>query len=197
MAFTKKVEFSKKVQSILTKTEAKRIGVYTLPQFGKNPPKDKSKDEKYTEEEALEAIEEAVQYCGADNIVRFLNWAIVVKAQRMSNNDLRTASAGLDKASQARVTLLMNMAKRQAEAEVGDYDEKGELVIDRKSTAYLDAMRESLESNLKKAKFSDLRSAFDAVEGGEIQFDMTAPGSLFKDDDDDAKVETEEETATA
>jgi hypothetical protein len=115
----------------------------------------------------------------------------------MSNNDLRTASAGLDKASQARATLLQNMAKRQAEAEVGDYDEKGELVIDRKSKAYLDALRESLESNLKKPKFSDLRSSFDAVEGGEIPFDLTAPGSLFKDDDDDvAKVE-EEETATA
>ena len=197
MAFTKKVEFSKKVVSLLSGKEAKRIGVYTLPQFGKNPPKDMSKDEKYSDEEAMEAIQEAVDYCGADNIVRFLNWAIVVKAQRMSNNDLRTASAGLDKASQARVTLLMNMAKRQAEAEVGDYDEKGELVIDRKSKEYLQALKESLEGNLKKPKFADLKPAFDTVEGGEVNFDMTLPGSLFKDDDDVEVKESEEETATA
>jgi len=58
-------------------------------------------------------------------------------------------------------------------------------------------MRESLESNLNKAKFSDLKKNFEAVDGGEVFFDLTAPGSLFKDDDDDAKVETEEETATA
>lgn len=192
--FVKEARFTKKVVALLSGKEAKRVGIYKVPQFGPTPAK--VKPDTYSEAEAGEALQEAVNYFGTDEIVRFINWAIVVKAQRNSNNDLRTASAGMDKASQARVTLLMNMAKRQAEAEVGDYDEKGELVIDRKSNEYLAAMKESLASNLKKPKFADLKGAFDAVEGGEITFDLTAPGSLNGDEEVEVK-DGEEETATA
>jgi hypothetical protein len=192
MAFIKEQRFTKKVVALLSGKEAKRIGVYKLPQFGGYPPDGKPDGDRYTDEEAGEALQEAVNHFGGDGLVRFLNWAIVVRAQRMSNNDLRTAAAGLDAASQARYTLLMNMAKRQAEAEVGEYDKDGELVIDRKSKAYLEAVRESLDANLKKPKFADLKSAFDAVEGGEINFDKTTPGSLNLTKDDVVTTSDEE-----
>jgi hypothetical protein len=193
MGFIKEVSFSKKVVALLSGKEAKRIGKYKLPQFGPSPAK--VKPNTYSEEETGAALQEAVDYFGTDEIVRFINWAIVVKAQRNSNNDLRTMAAGLDKASQARVTLLQNMAKRQAEAEVGDYDESGELVIDRKSKEYLEALKESISANLKKPKFADLRPVFEGAEGGTIDFDLTAPGSLNGDEEVEVK-DGEEETAT-
>ena len=192
-------DFSKKVIAPLTGKEAKRIGKYKLPQFGVNPPKEKNV--KYTNEEAAEAIQEAVDYFGADEIVRFINWSVTVAAQRRSNNDLRSTSSGLDASSQARVTLLTNMAKREAEAEVGDYDKDGELVIDRKSPAYLAAMKESLTKNLNKPKFVDLKPVFEGVEAGTIEYDLTLPGSLSSEEkeaeSEDKEAETEESTPQA
>lgn len=196
--FAKKKTFTKKVVALVSGKTTKRVGNYSIPQFGGNPPDGKDIDTKYTEEEAGIAIQEAVDYFGTDGIVRFLNWACIVKAQRISNNDLRTAAGGLDKASQARYTLLMNMAKRQAEAEVGDYDEKGELVIDRKSKEYLEALKESLNANLKKPKFADLESAFKGAEGDSAKdFDLMTPGALNATPEEDDSDSKDEETVTA
>jgi Fe-S cluster assembly iron-binding protein IscA len=194
-------EFSKKVVAPLTGNVAKRIGIYKIPQFGVNPPK--GKDVKYSNEEAAEAIQEAVDYFGADEIVRFINWSVTVAAQRRSNNDLRSTTSGLDASSQARVTLLMNMAKREAEAEVGDYDKDGELVIDRKSKAYLEAMKVSLQKNLARPKFADLKPNFEGAEGGSTTYDLTAPGSLSSEEkepeaeDKESETESTEETPQA
>lgn len=189
-------DYSKKVVALLSGKTATRIGRYTIPQFGNEPAKKKT--EKYSDEEITQAIQEALDYFqGGDGLVRFLNWAVIVAAQRKSNNDLRTSAAGLDASSQARVTLVMNLAKRAAEAEVTELDEKGEeKPIDRKSDAYLAALRDSINASLAKPKFADLRAVFEGAEGGTIPFDLTIPGSL-NDSDEDVPAATEETQSQA
>lgn len=174
--FSIQKEFSKKVVALLSGKEATRVGKYKVPQFGPNP--EKAKDVKYTDEEVMSALQEMVNYFGTDGIIRYINWSLIVAAQRKSNNDLRTAAAGLDAASQARVTLVMNIAKRAAEAEVGVFDDKGEMTINRKSDEYLAALKDSITASLARPKFADLRPVFEGAEGGELEFDLTVPGSL-------------------
>lgn len=178
-------EYSKTVKSILTDTEIKRKQSYTIPQFGAE-----KVEADTVEANALSAVEEAIAYFGAAEFVRHLNWSLTVAAQRRANNDLRTSTAGLNAADQASVTLLLNLAKRTAEAECGATNEKGEMVVDRKSAEYATAMRESLEASLARPKFAHLRPVFEgASESGEtLTVDLTAPGSL--------NAATDEATAT-
>jgi len=193
--FSTERKFSKTIKSILTGKEVKRRQKYILPQFGPSPAK--SKETTYTDEEATVALQEAVNYFGVDAIVRHLNWSITVAAQRKANNDLRTATAGLDASTQARVTLITNIAKRAAESEVGDFNDKGELVVDRKSDAYVLAMRESLKASLAKPKFADLEPIFKGADesGEELTVDLMLPGSLNDQSDDDAETDESEPAA--
>jgi len=193
--FSIKREFSKKVIALLTGKETKRVGIYTIPQYGVNP--EKAKDVKYTDEEAMAAMQEAVNVFGADGIVRHLNWSMTVLAQRMSNNDLRAAAAGLSKSDAAQVALLLQIAKRDAEAECGTYDDEGELVIDRKSADYLAAVKVSLERQVAKPKFSHLKGVFagEGEDGKPFEVDMTVPGFLTGIVEEAKGDETVEETA--
>jgi len=197
-------EFSKKVTALLTGKETTRVGKYIVPQFGPDP--EKAANDKYTEEECAIALQEAVNIFGTDKIVRHLNWSLTVLAQRMSNNDLRAASAGLSKSDSAQVALLLQIAKRDAEAECGTYDDEGELVINRKSTEYLDAQKESLKRQIAKPKFSHLKSAFDGEteDAKPFEVDMTKPGFLMgatvesvKTDESGESTETPTETTAA
>lgn len=197
-------EFSKKVTALLTGKETTRVGKYIVPQFGPDP--EKAATDKYTEEECAIALQEAVNIFGTDKIVRHLNWSLTVLAQRMSNNDLRAASAGLSKSDSAQVALLLQIAKRDAEAECGTYDDDGELVINRKSVEYLDAQKESLKRQIAKPKFSHLKSAFDGEteDAKPFEVDMTKPGFLMgatvepvKTDESGESTEAPSETTAA
>lgn len=192
--FTAEKKFSKTIKSILTGKEIKRQQKYIIPQFGPTPAK--GKDTPYTDEEAMSAIQEAVNYFGTDAIVRHLNWSLTVATQRRANNDLRTSTSGLDASVQARITLVTNLAKRAAESETGTFDAKGELVVDRKSVDYVQAMRDSINASLAKPKFADLRSVFEGAEsaGEVLTVDLTAPGSL-NDTDEGTSSDDEDEPA--
>ena len=174
--FSIKKEYSKKVIALLSGKEITKKATYIVPQFGPEP--EKAENEKYTPEETMQVVNEAMSYFGNDDLVRFLNWAVIVYAQRTSNNDLRATATGLSKADEARVQLLKNMAIRQAEAECGMYNDKGELVIDRKSDEYLAAIKESLEFNTSKPKYADLKKVFDGSDAEAIEIDLTIPGSM-------------------
>ena len=174
--FSIKKEYSKKVIALLSGKEITKKATYIVPQFGPEP--EKAENEKYTPEETMQVVNEALAYFGNDDLVRFLNWAVIVYAQRTSNNDLRATATGLSKADEARVQLLKNMAIRQAEAECGTYNDKGELVIDRKSDEYLAAIKESLEFNTSKPKYADLKKVFEGDDSNIPPIDLTIPGSM-------------------
>lgn len=174
--FSTILEYSKKTANLLTGKEIRRIGVYTVPQFGPSPAKDK--DTKYTDAEAVLALQEAVNYFGADEIVRHLNWAMGVATQRKSNNDLRTAGGGSSEVEKGRVTAVLNLAKRYAEMEVGVHNADGDNVVDRKSAAYAKAIAESISATLAIPKWADLRPAFEGSESGKVEFNLMAPGSF-------------------
>ncbi len=176
--------YSKTVKSLLTDKEAKREASYNIPQFGTEP--EKARDAKYTEEEAAAALQEAVNYFGVDEVVRHLNWSLKVAAQRHANNALRGISGGTDDRTSAMVNMLLAMAKREADADIGDVNEKGELIVNRKSDEYLAAYRAVITANLAKPKYTHLKPIFEGAESGaKIEVDLTIPGSLTASTDDE------------
>jgi hypothetical protein len=180
--------YSKTVKSLLTEKETKREAEYTIPQFGPAPAKDRSV--RYSEEDAALALQELVSYFGADEVVRHINWALKVAAQRHANNALRGISGGADDQTSAMVAMLINKARREAESDTGEVNSKGELIVNRKSPEYEAAFRACIANDLAKPKFAHLKPIFEGAESGEkIVKDLTPAGSLNSADEDETNAE--------
>ena len=174
--YTIENKYSKTVKSLLTDAEVVREQKYLVPQFG-------ASNATADENGALEAFQEALAYFVTPAaFVAHMNWSMTVAAQRRSNNDLRSVTQSSDPATNARVQLVLTLAKRTAEAECGETGADGAIKVDRKSDEYVAALRDSIRASIAKPKFADLAVIFEAATASaEIPvIDLTIPGALNK-----------------